>query len=415
MSHELRTPLNSILILGQQLADNPEANLTGKQVEFARTIHGAGTDLLNLITDILDLSKIESGTVTVEAEEVSFTHLLEMVRRTFVHEAERRGLSFEVQVDPRLGRSIVTDSKRLQQVLKNLLSNAFKFTAQGGVGLSVSAATSGWSPGHAVLGQAPDVVAFAVADTGIGIHSEKQRIVFEAFQQADASTSRKYGGTGLGLAISRELANLLGGEIQLQSTPGVGSTFTLYLPLRYAGPLGRTVEEPRTALRTSVSSTFPSVRVSDRRVEPIEDDRDDLGPDDSTLLIVEDDPHYARILMDLAHDQGLKAIVSTRGGDVLSLARQFRPTAISLDVFLPDVLGWTVLSQLKQDSETRHIPVQMVTLDEDGSSRWRAARLPSSRSRPRRRASRRRSRGSRSTRRPGGSACWWWRTVRQNS
>ena len=288
-----------------------------------------------------------------------------MVRRTFVHEAERRGLSFEVQVDPRLGRSIVTDSKRLQQVLKNLLSNAFKFTAQGGVGMSVSAATSGWSPGHAVLGQAPDVVAFAVADTGIGIHSEKQRIVFEAFQQADASTSRKYGGTGLGLAISRELANLLGGEIQLQSTPGVGSTFTLYLPLRYAGPLGRTVEEPRTALRTSVSSTFPSVRVSDRRVEPIEDDRDDLGPDDSTLLIVEDDPHYARILMDLAHDQGLKAIVSTRGGDVLSLARQFRPTAISLDVFLPDVLGWTVLSQLKQDSETRHIPVQMVTLDED--------------------------------------------------
>ena len=415
MSHELRTPLNSILILGQQLADNPEANLTGKQVEFARTIHGAGTDLLNLITDILDLSKIESGTVTVEAEEVSFTHLLEMVRRTFIHEAERRGLSFEVQVDARLGRSIVTDSKRLQQVLKNLLSNAFKFTAQGGIRMSVSAVTSGWNPGHAVLGQAPDVVAFAVADTGIGIHAEKQRIVFEAFQQADASTSRKYGGTGLGLAISRELANLLGGEIQLQSTPGVGSTFTLYLPLRYAGPLGRTVEEPRTALRSSVASTFPSVRVSDRRVEPIEDDRDDLGPDDSTLLIVEDDPHYARILVDLAHDQGLKAIVSTRGSDVLSLARQFRPTAISLDVFLPDVLGWAVLSQLKQDSETRHIPVQMVTLDADRqlalargafafiTKPTTAEGLEAALSR------------IKDTRRPGGSACWWWRTVRQNS
>ena len=236
MSHELRTPLNSILVLGQQLSDNPDGNLTPKQVEFSRTIHGAGTDLLNLITDILDLSKIESGTVSVEAEEVFFASLLDTVERPFRHEAENRRLTFEVQTDPHLARSVVTDSKRLQQVLKNLLSNAFKFTELGGVRLSVSLAKSGWSEDHPILGNAASVVAFEVSDTGIGIPLEKQRIIFEAFQQADAGTSRKYGGTGLGLAISRELASLLGGEIQLRSAPGRGSTFTLYLPQTYVGP-----------------------------------------------------------------------------------------------------------------------------------------------------------------------------------
>src|SRR5947208_10313501 len=236
MSHELRTPLNSILVLRQQLSDNPDHNLTPKQVEFARTIHGAGTDLLNLISDILDLSKIESGTVSVDAEEVSFASLLDMIGRPFRHEAENRRLSFEVHTDPHLTRGMVTDSKRLQQVLKNLLSNAFKFTEQGGVRLSVSSSQNGWSDNHPILNRAGSVVAFEVADTGIGIPHDKQRIIFEAFQQADAGTSRKYGGTGLGLAISRELASLLGGEIQLRSTPGKGSSFTLYLPQTYAGP-----------------------------------------------------------------------------------------------------------------------------------------------------------------------------------
>jgi len=365
MSHELRTPLNSILVLGQQLSDNPDGNLTNKQVEFSRTIHGAGTDLLNLISDILDLSKIESGTVSVDAEEVFFSSLLEMVARPFRHEAESRKLSFELHSDTHLGRSMVTDSKRLQQVLKNLLSNAFKFTEQGGVRLSVSIAENGWSEDHAVLGNAGSVVAFEVADTGIGIPQEKQKIIFEAFQQADAGTSRKYGGTGLGLAISRELAGLLGGEIQLRSTPGKGSTFTLYLPQTYVGASPVAPFSVKEHQGAAAMAQPQSVVVVDRPVEQIPDDRNNLQPGDAVLLIVEDDPHYARVLCDLSHDKGFKVLVALRGVDALSLAREFSPTAISLDVFLPDMLGWTVLNHLKQDPATRHIPVQMLTMDED--------------------------------------------------
>jgi CheY-like chemotaxis protein/signal transduction histidine kinase len=363
MSHELRTPLNSILILGQQLTDNPEGNLSGKQVEFARTIHGAGTDLLNLISDILDLSKIESGTVTVDAQEVFFSNLLDMVARPFRHEADTRQLSFDVHVDSALGRTITTDTKRLQQVLKNLLSNAFKFTAQGGIRLNVNAAPGGWSQDHPVLSQAPAVVAFEVTDTGIGIPQEKQKIIFEAFQQADASTSRKYGGTGLGLAISRELASLLGGEIHLRSSPGTGSTFTLYLPVKYVGP---TIAPHAALAATTAPTQLAGLHIAaERTVEPIPDDRIDLQAGDNILLIVEDDPHYARILIDLARDKGFKALLAQRGEDALNLAKQYQPTAVSLDVFLPDMLGWNVLSQLKQNSLTRHIPVQIVTLDED--------------------------------------------------
>ncbi|HEY7780326.1 MAG TPA: response regulator [Ktedonobacterales bacterium] len=366
MSHELRTPLNSILILGQQLAENAEHNLSAKQVEFARTIHAAGTDLLNLISDILDLSKIESGTVSVEAEELDISALLGAVARPFRHEAENRRLAFDVQIDPHLSR-IVTDSKRLQQVLKNLLSNAFKFTDHGGVRLSAAMVGTGWSGNHPILNAAANVVAFEVADTGIGIPADKHKIIFEAFQQADASTSRRYGGTGLGLNISRELAHLLGGEIQLRSGPGQGSTFTLYLPHSYVGlaAAGTTLVGLAESAGMRVAGAPSAMRLPERVVEPIADDREALSDGDAALLIVEDDPYFARMLADLAHESGFKVIVAARGQEALSLAHEFRPTAISLDVFLPDMLGWAVLSHLKQDPSTRHIPVQVVTIDED--------------------------------------------------
>jgi len=365
MSHELRTPLNSILVLGQQLAENPDGSLSAKQVEFARTIHGAGTDLLNLISDILDLSKIESGTVSVEAEEVFFGGLLEAVARPFRHEAENRKLLFDVTADPHMGRSLVTDSKRLQQVLKNLLSNAFKFTEQGSVRLVVSNAKGGWSADHPVLSGAVSVIAFEVTDTGIGIPPEKQRIIFEAFQQADAGTSRKFGGTGLGLAISRELASLLGGEIQLKSAPGQGSKFTLFLPDTYVGPAAAStskVERSGSSQAKPVFLTTVTVAEQDARIA---DDRDNLVEGDAVLLIVEDDPHYARVVCDLSRDKGFKVLIAHTGSEALALAQEYRPTAISLDVFLPDMLGWSVLNHLKQNPNTRHIPVQMLTLDED--------------------------------------------------
>ncbi|WP_421579074.1 HAMP domain-containing protein [Shinella sp. M31] len=365
MSHELRTPLNSILILGQQLGENPERNLSDKQVEFAKTIHGAGTDLLNLISDILDLSKIESGTVSVDAEEIFIHNLLEMMARPFRHEADNRGLVFDVDIGTDVARSIITDSKRLQQILKNLLSNAFKFTAEGGVTLRVSAAEGGWSQDHPSLKHAPSVIAFEVTDTGIGIPPEKQRLIFEAFQQADASTSRKYGGTGLGLAISRELANLLGGEIQLRSTPGTGSTFVLYLPLTYIGAgagAPKALSAPSNVVQLSQAAAN---RRMEKPTEQVEDDRERIAGGDTVLLVVEDDAHYARVLVDLARDSGFKVLVAMRGADALALAQEYRPAAISLDIFLPDMLGWTVLSQLKQNPLTRHIPVQIITLDED--------------------------------------------------
>ncbi|HXC59383.1 MAG TPA: HAMP domain-containing protein [Steroidobacteraceae bacterium] len=363
MSHELRTPLNSILILGQQLSENADNNLSSRQVEFAKTIHSAGTDLLNLISDILDLSKIESGTVTVDSEDLLFTHLRETVERNFRHEAEGRKLAFITDFDPQVGRHITTDPKRLMQVLKNLLSNAFKFTAQGSVTLRVGLANEGWSADHPILSQAPAVVQFAVTDTGIGIAQEKQRIIFEAFQQADAGTSRKYGGTGLGLAISRELAHLLGGELRLTSAPGVGSTFTLYLPLAYLGAAFRST--PQSQVVADDPGRFRNITLPVARPEELVDDSASVEPGDLVLLVVEDDPHYGRVLLNLARDCGFKVVVAKTGADALHLARRHQPTAVVLDVFLPDMLGWTVLSQLKNDPATRHIPVQILTVEEE--------------------------------------------------
>jgi CheY-like chemotaxis protein/signal transduction histidine kinase/HAMP domain-containing protein len=365
MSHELRTPLNSILILGQQLAENAGGHLTTKQVEFAKNIHSAGSDLLTLINDILDLSKIESGTVTVEAEEIAFGSLRDSVDRMFHHIAEQKNLAFRIEIDHQLPRTFTSDPKRLQQILKNLLSNAFKFTAQGQVAMRIAPVSGGWSPDHRVLQAAQHAIAIEVSDSGIGIAPEKQRLIFEAFQQADAGTSRKYGGTGLGLAISRELATLLGGEIKLVSAPGQGSTFTLFMPLSYTGP-ARAVTAPATGAPAdrAFAATLPVLTVT-KPEEVVADDREDIHEHDNVLLIVDDDSHYARVLLGLARDKGFKGIVASRGASALSLARQYQPTAITLDVFLPDMLGWTVLNNLKLDPATRHIPVQMLSIEEE--------------------------------------------------
>jgi HAMP domain-containing protein/signal transduction histidine kinase/DNA-binding response OmpR family regulator len=388
MSHELRTPLNNLLILAQMLAENTDSTLTSKQVKYAETIHSSGTDLLALINDILDLSKIESGKMDVEIGSVRFSEVRDFCGRTFRHVAEGKKLEFSIDLGESLpAETIITDAKRLQQVLKNLLSNALKFTEHGTVRLRVERANSGWSPNHSVLNRAKSVIAFSVTDTGIGIPQEKQRIIFEAFQQADGTTSRRYGGTGLGLSISRELTRLLGGEIRLQSAPGVGSTFTLYLPQTYvaqASPgktdIQRTMQGADTRpvqVNSDVASVADTERLDFILPSPssaptavvhdieIDDDRNLIRPGDPVLLIVEDDVTFARILVDLAHERGLKALVALRGGTALSLAREFIPGAITLDITLPDMAGWTILDRLKHDPATRHIPVHVITGDEN--------------------------------------------------
>src|SRR5258708_10091398 len=257
MAEGLGTPLNSLWILSEQLCKNPGGNLTAKQVEFSKTIHASGNDLLTLINDILDLSKIESGTVVVDPTDLQLDDLQRYVERTFRHVAEAKTVDFFIRLDSRLPKSMFADAKRLQQVLKNLLSNAFTFTHQGHVTLTIEPVTTGWDPQNENLNRAGDVIAFSVRDTGIGISADKQQIIFEAFQQADGSTSRKYGGTGLGLPISRELSNLLGGEIQLRSIPGKGSTFTLYLPTQYVGATSARRMMQDSARRTPAPPLLP--------------------------------------------------------------------------------------------------------------------------------------------------------------
>jgi signal transduction histidine kinase/DNA-binding response OmpR family regulator/HAMP domain-containing protein len=375
MSHELRTPLNSLLILARMLADNSGANLTPKQVEYAQTIHGAGTDLLSIINDILDLAKIESGTVTLNIEHQRFSELGDYVERTFRQVANGSGLAFEVKVAPGLPAAIQTDEKRLQQILKNLLSNAFKFTERGKVSMQVAAARAGWTAGHPQLDAADSVVAFSVTDTGVGIPANKQQSIFEPFQQADGTTSRRYGGTGLGLSISRELARLLGGEIRVVSSPGKGSTFTLYLPLTYraaAGEKGALAAaapqaEPQSRPGLALAERSPRViktELSPRAQAAVRDDRDEIRPDDRVVLIVEDDARFASTLLELAHESGFKGVVALNGAAALALVKELAPDTITLDLRLPDMDGWALLDLLKHDPETRHIPVNVISVTE---------------------------------------------------
>jgi HAMP domain-containing protein/signal transduction histidine kinase/DNA-binding response OmpR family regulator len=396
MSHELRTPLNSLLILSDQLCKNPDGNLTPKQTEFAKTIHSSGNDLLMLINDILDLSKIESGTVVVDVGEVRLDDLHGYVERTFRHVAESKNVGFVIRVAPNLPRSIFTDAKRLQQVIKNLLSNAFKFTHYGQVTLTLDAVQSGWNPENEELNRAATVLAFSVSDTGIGIPPDKQQIIFEAFQQADGSTSRKYGGTGLGLAISRELSRLLGGEIRLASSPGKGSTFTLYLPQTYMPRSGRKTTPVVAELPSpsgvpplslppapangsaKVNGTGQAFQAQDEAVpEPaapplineVGDDRDVIQPGDRVILIVENDLGFGRLLLDSAREKGFKGLVTSLGAAALAMTRDYKPDAMTLDIYLPDIEGWRVLERLKNDVLTRHIPVCVISTDD---SRTRA-------------------------------------------
>ncbi|KAB8335193.1 response regulator [Scytonema tolypothrichoides VB-61278] len=374
MSHELRTPLNSLLILAKLLTDNVEKNLTAKQVEYSRTIYSSGNDLLTLINDILDLAKIESGTMSIDIDQMLLTELQEHIERTFRQIAIDKGLNFTINFAPELPRSIYTDPKRLQQVLKNLLANAFKFTDRGEVRLQVFVTTQGWSHDQESLNRAQTVIAFAVSDTGIGIASDKQKIIFEAFQQADGTTSRRYGGTGLGLSVSREITRLLGGEIKLHSRLGEGSTFTLYLP--QSGEQINSKLEVSPSLPHSVTPSSPqqSPQVGEPAynaasslpdsLTPLTDDRGNIEQGDSILLIIEDDINFARILLDMAREHEFKVIVAHNGSGGLALAQQFQPSAIILDIRLPGMDGWMVLDRLKHHPSTRHIPVHIMTVEE---------------------------------------------------
>ena len=367
MSHELRTPLNSLLILSKLLADNADANLSSKQIEFAQTIHRAGTELLALINDILDLSKIESGMVTLDVGTVQFAEIADNLQRGFEQIASDKNLSLAIRLDPQLPRATITDEKRLQQILKNLLSNAFKFTHEGGVELAIRRAQRRLESRRTRRSTPrPAVVAYSVTDTGIGIPADKLRVIFEAFQQADGTTSRKYGGTGLGLSISREICRLLGGEITVESTPGKGSRFTLYLPVAYDFGANLPAHASRPMLVGQQGAQVVIGRESTPLLVPAEltDDRQNIQPGERVLLIIEDDAKFGRILLDLAHDRGFKAVVSATGSGALPLVRRFNPALITLDINLPDMDGWRLLDILKRSPDTRHIPIHIISVED---------------------------------------------------
>jgi HAMP domain-containing protein/signal transduction histidine kinase/CheY-like chemotaxis protein len=363
MSHELRTPLSSMLILSRLLGDNEEHNLSTKQVEYAQTIHSSGEELLELINEILDLSRIESGTMEIEARRLAVSDLRDYVMKGFDAIAQSKGLQLAVEVRKNAPKTIFTDVQRLQQVLKNLLSNAFKFTHEGSILLRIESVSRGWSSGHKALDRADQVIAFSVIDTGIGIAPDKHRVIFEAFQQADGTITRKYGGTGLGLSISREIANLLGGELRVTSELGKGSTFTLYLPRKREG----TAEAPpkEKPVEQSVAETEPF----EENVASVPDDRGDIADTDFVLLIVDPDSASAQHSLDAARDHGFKGIVTTQATQAVSLAHEFKPDAVSIN---PDKEGWLIFDRFKHDLATRHIPVQIIA---DKTERQRALSL----------------------------------------
>ncbi|MDZ4779699.1 MAG: HAMP domain-containing protein, partial [Planctomycetia bacterium] len=368
MSHELRTPLNSLLILSDQLAKNPDGNLSGKQTEFAKTIHSSGNDLLTLINDILDLSKIESGTVVLDIDELKLNDFRRYNERTFGHVAEAKGVDFIIQIEADVPDSIYTDSKRLRQIIKNLLSNAFKFTHHGHVVLRVEVAQEGWDKSHERLQSADRVLAISVADTGIGISPDKQQIVFEAFQQADGSTSRRFGGTGLGLAISREIARLLGGQIRLVSAQGQGSTFTLYLPQRYVALTTTRKPAAETAAPANVPALAAPLPPADISlvIRDFEDDASPaLQPTDRMVLIVDNDLGFSKYMLEITRDHGFHGVVTASGVTAVALVHENMPSAVTLDIRLPDMDGWRVLDRIKSDLATRHIPVCVISTEED--------------------------------------------------
>ena len=371
MSHELRTPLNSLLILTRMLADNPDGNLSGRQVEFAQSIHASGVDLLSLINDILDMSKIESGTVSVEISEIDFRDVGEFVERTFRQVADVKKLDFEISLAPDLPDSISTDAKRLQQILKNLVSNALKFTDEGRVSLEISRARDGWSATNDVLNHAESVIAFSVSDTGIGIPEDKLQVIFEPFQQVDMSSTRRFGGTGLGLSVSREIAGLLGGEIRVKSELGRGTTFTFFLPQSHTPERVSPAMQPPDGSRgihahASAAGSKNAGQALPLRpsLEQLPDDRHSIQDGDRILLIIEDDLKFGRILRGMAHDRGFKVLYASDGEAGLELARKFHPDAVMLDIQLPGTEGWTVLDRLKHEPITRHIPVHIISVED---------------------------------------------------
>jgi len=369
MSHELRTPLNSMLILSSLLQQNKEGKLSGKQVEYAATINGAGKDLLNLINDILDLSKIEAGHVTLELENVALGDMASQLQALFQPLAEHQGLALHIALAAGAPAQLRTDGQRLLQILKNLLANAVKFTAQGRVGLDVRVCQAAEAGGQGRTGEA---LAFAVSDTGVGVAPEQHERIFHAFQQADGSTSRKFGGTGLGLSISRQLARRMGGEITVSSAPGAGSIFTLYLPLDAGAvpaappPAPDTARAPAIAGFAVPAGAQPGAAArASAMAMAMEDDRELVLPEYRCILIVEDDLSFARILRDTVREHGFQAIVACDGEDGLALAERYRPNAILLDVMLPHIDGWGVMRSIKDNPATRHIPVHFITCLED--------------------------------------------------